>query len=133
MKKITLYILGTVLILSAVSGCRKDVYGCMDPTAYNYNSAANISNGTCVYYGNVTFWFASNMASATVTINGQTGTITQYYPGGAPSCNAAGCANFSLPVGTYYYTAQSSQYTWGVSTPVTATVTVNGCATYQLQ
>ena len=134
MKKTHLLLLASILMLTIMSGCKKDVYGCTDFAAYNYNSAANINNGTCVYYGNVTFWFASNMANATVTINNQTGTITGYYTGGAPQCGAVGCANFTLPVGTYTYTAQSSQYTWGMTgTPLTATITANDCATYLLQ
>lgn len=133
MKRIFISLFAAALIITAMSGCRKDVYGCTDPYAYNYNSAANLSNGSCVYYGNVTFWFASNMANATVTINGQSATITQYYPSGAPTCNAVGCANFTLPAGTYTYTAVSSQYTWGITTPAYATVTANGCNTYQLQ
>jgi hypothetical protein len=126
-------ILAAAALIISLSGCQKDIYGCTDPYAYNYNRGANISNGSCTYYGDVTFWFGSNMANATVTINGQSAVITQYYPNGAPSCNAVGCANFTLPVGTYAYTATSSQYTWGYTTPIYATVTANGCATYLLQ
>jgi hypothetical protein len=133
MKKIACYLFGAVLMISAISGCKKDVYGCIDPSAYNYNPNANVGNGSCLYYGNVTFWFASNMANATVTIDGQTATITGYYQNGAPSCNATGCANFTLPAGTYTYTAVSSQYTWGTQSTLTATVVPNGCNTYQLQ
>ena len=148
-----------ILTIATLSGCRRDIYGCTDPSAYNYNPNANVNNGTCVgiiygctdpnasnynpnantssgtctYTGNVTFWFGSNMPNATVTINGQSATITQYYPSGAPSCNAVGCANFTLPVGTYSYKATSSLYTWGYSNTLYATVTANGCATYELQ
>lgn len=111
MKKIPLFLVAAILLLTVISGCKKDVA-----------------------YGNVTFWFASSaMTTATVTIYGQSNDITQYYPNAAPSCNAAGCANFYLPAGNYTYTAQSSQYTWGISAPLTATVPANGCMTYQLQ
>ena len=112
MKKIHLLLFATILMLTVISGCKKDVA-----------------------YGNVTFWFgSSNMAPATVTIYGQSNDITQFYTGGTPACNSAGCANFYLPAGTYSYTAQSSQYTWGMSgTTLTATVPANGCATILLQ
>ena len=133
MKKTLLLLFVAILMISAMSGCTKDIYGCTDSYASNYNPSANISTNTCQYYGNVTFYFASNMANATVTINGQSSTITQYYPNAAPNCNGVGCANFSLPAGTYAYTATSSQYTWGITKPAYAAVTANGCNTYQLQ
>jgi hypothetical protein len=133
MKNIAFYILGFLLILASASSCKKDVYGCTDFAAYNYNKAATIDNGSCVYSGNVTFFFSSNMANATVIIHGDTGIITGYYSGAPPQCGAVGCANFTLPAGTYTYTAQSSQKTWGITTPDTAVVTENQCALYVLQ
>lgn len=133
MKRTCLLIIAAGMLIASLSGCQKDIYGCTDPYAYNYNRSANVNNGSCTYYGDVTFWFGSNMANATVSIAGQTGVISQYYPSGAPSCNAAGCANFSLPEGTYTYTATSSQFTWGVTQTLTATVVANGCRTYELQ
>jgi len=48
MKKIiiTLLIASFVLILS---NCKKDIKGCTDSTATNYNSKATVGDGTCVY------------------------------------------------------------------------------------
>lgn len=62
-----------------------------------------------------------------VTVNGSTQTISSYYSSGAPSCGASGCANFSLPPGSYNVTASCSSKNWSG----TVTVTANGC--YKLQ
>ena len=71
------------------------------------------------------FWTASdqNCGPITVTINGQSKTITSYYSSVTPSCGANGCANFSLPAGTYSYKATCSSYQWSGS----ITITAGGC------
>ena len=109
--------------------CIAKVYGCMDATSSNYNPSANVDNGTCHYTGNVTFWYNSNGTSATVTVGGQTGYITSYYPTYNPSCGSSGCANFTLPVGSYSFSAASTWSTWNG----TVTVTKNGCLLMLLQ
>ena len=62
--------------------------------------------------GSVTFWYNSSGSIATVIINGQTGSITQYYATYDPTCGSAGCANFTLPTGNYSYSASSTWSTW---------------------
>jgi hypothetical protein len=37
------------IVLVAVPSCKKDVEGCTDPDAENYNAEANIDNGGCTY------------------------------------------------------------------------------------
>ena len=106
--------------------------GCMYPTATNYNSAATVDNGSCVYAnltGRVVFWYNSSGSQATVLINGQQGAITQYYASSTPTCGSAGCATFTLPVGSYSFTASSSFSNWSG----TVTVSANGCFTELLQ
>jgi hypothetical protein len=75
--------------------------------------------------GNVMFWIQSDLGcgAITVTLNGQSGSIVNYYSSGAPSCGATGCANFSLPAGTYSFSASCSSYTWNG----TVTSTSGGC------
>ena len=110
------------------AGCKKDVPGCTDFAAYNFNSAATVDNGTCVYYGTLTFFVANpTYSNITVTINNHTDSITQCYQSGPPSCSAMGCANLTLPAGTYYYTGHSTQKTWGITTPDSVVVVANQC------
>jgi len=135
MKNLTLTILGVVLMLTVISGCQKNIYGCTDPSAANYNSGANISNGSCKYYSNVMFWTNVNEGVVTITINGQTGTITGYVSGGVPNCNNSVSATFSLIEGSYTYTATapaSAAYPSGYSITGTAQVVANVCQAYQL-
>lgn len=47
----------------------------LDPTSVNYNPSATDDNGTCLYEGNVTFWYNSNGSSATVTVGGKQDTL----------------------------------------------------------
>lgn len=117
------------LLMLSISACQKEnttpvIYGCTDPTASNYNSAANTNNGSCTYTGRVMFWYNSSGTNATVNIDGYTGAVTAYYSTYNPTCGDAGCATFTLPTGSYYYSASSSFSSWNG----TVTVTKNGCS-----
>ena len=121
-----------LLVGVVLSSCSKEatkVFGCTDPTSVNYNPSATDDNGTCEYEGNVTFWYDSNGTDATVNVAGETGYITSYYPTLDPSCGSSGCANFTLPVGSYSFTASSTFSNWSG----TVTVTKNGCSLMLLQ
>jgi hypothetical protein len=113
--------------LPVINSCKKEepkVFGCTDRSATNYNPAATDDNGTCSYEGNVTFWSWSPGKKQTVSIGGQTGYITTYYSTTVPSCGSSGCANFTLPVGTYYYNATATDNgPWNGSVKVMK----NGC------
>jgi hypothetical protein len=115
-----------MIVLIANTSCKKEeekIYGCMDPSSSNYNPAANVDNGACEYNGKVTFWYNSDGTDAEVTINGQIGYITSYYPSYDPTCGSSGCANFTLPIGTYSFHAESTWSTWNG----TVSITKNGC------
>ena len=128
----------TLLILFSFSlvffdGCSKKeaapvpvvyVYGCTDPLSSTYNPAANKDDGSCKYTGPATFWYNSNIPSATVVINNQVGYITKYYPDYNPTCGSDGCANFTIPIGTYSFHATSQSLTWDG----TITITTNHCS-----
>jgi len=80
--------------------------------------------------GKVIFWTSSDLGcgNISVNVNGQILTITSYYYQGSPSCGAAGCATFQLPVGTYSFTASCSNGTWSGNFSVTA----SGCLLFRL-
>ena len=114
------------LLVIIGTGCRKEatIYGCMDPSSTNYNPSATIDNGTCQYTGQAVFWYNSNGSNATVYVGGQTGYITNYYSTYNPNCGSNGCANFTLPVGSYSFSASSTWSTWSGN----ITITKNGCS-----
>jgi len=123
------FIIGVTLTFTIIttSSCKKEdpkIFGCTDPTSSNYNPSATDDNGTCKYEGNATFWYNTSGTDATVTVDGQTRYITQYYPDYNPTCGSDGCANFTLEVGTYSYHASSTWSTWNGN----ITVTKNGCS-----
>jgi hypothetical protein len=119
---ITRFLLASALLLT-IASCERHP-GCTDVNATNYNVNAQVDNGTCLY--DVTFYFDENGPNATVNINNQTGTVSKNYQSAAPTCgvNAAGCANFTLPVGSYAYSATSNFTTWSGGTVV---VDGSGC------
>lgn len=129
MKNSILIIFVSSLILLSCKKEDQKIFGCTDPSATNYNASATDDNGSCTYNGNVTFWYNSNGTNATVNIGGQVGYITSYYPGNDPSCGSTGCANFTLGVGSYNYSASSTFSNWSG----TVSVTKNGCKLVLLQ
>jgi hypothetical protein len=79
--------------------------------------------------GNIMFWVQSDLGcgAISVTLTGQgSGSISSFY-GSAPSCGASGCANFSVPAGSYSFTASCSERTWD------GTVTVSADQCYKMQ
>lgn len=95
-------------------GSCKYILGCTDPTASNYSNVAGKDNGSCTYSGETMFFSTFAGYQITVSISGQTKSITSYYPTTTPYCNGSGCATFSLKSGNYYYTAEEAYtgYTW---------------------
>jgi hypothetical protein len=74
--------------------------------------------------GNVTFWVDSAANNTRVTISGNTSHISVAFPTSTPTCGTQGCANFTLPTGTYSYTAITS-----TNIGYTGSVTVNDTCT----
>lgn len=105
MKKIIALILFTFLFL----GCKKDIPE--PPTESDSNTSGYASYSE--YH--VTF-FNNNFSGSPiyVNINGMSGGITYAYSYD-PGCQAAGCANFTLPFGeyTYGFTSNSGNYVTG--------------------
>ena len=105
-------ILITIALATIFTGCKKDIYGCTDSQAKNYDINANVNNNTCVYTGTVVFWQNTDQGKLTVTIDNQTKYTTVYYPKGLPECSNNSCATFELTPGIYSYTVTNFQYQW---------------------
>jgi hypothetical protein len=91
--------------------------------SYNYSATngdttwtgtVSVDKGSCTLQqlfcstGNVTFWVDSAANNIQVTMNGGAAHITTAFPTTTPTCGTTGCANFTLPPGTYTYTAITS-------------------------
>lgn len=97
-----------------------------NPPSDNGNGGGNTGGAT----GNAMFWVSSDLGcgNISVTINGETKTISSYYSSLTPNCGAVGCANYTLPAGTYNYSASCSSKTWSG----TINVTNDNCSKMQL-
>ena len=151
-------LLAAVLLLLSAAGCKKEIAGCTDPTATNYNPDATVDNGNCSYIrgctdptaynydpsatqddgscrysGQVAFWQSGTPSYnvTDVTIGGITHQITQNRPNGIGGCEDTGCANFTLEVGSYNYTAQETGL-FGATWNGTVTITKNQCLRFEL-
>jgi hypothetical protein len=114
-----------------VSACTKEI----DSTKNSSGSTTGNTTGTTgngsgsTANGSVVFWFDSDLMGGNikVTINGSTNYISTSYTT-SPTCGASGCANFTLPIGSYTYTASSNNDTWSD----TVNSTSNGCSKIKL-
>ena len=81
--------------------------------------------------GDAVFWTAQDWScgNITVTVNGSSRTISQYYTSGTADCGDSGCANFySLSPGSYSFYAECGSYYWDGYINISA----GGCSTMQL-
>jgi len=80
--------------------------------------------------GKVVFWVDADLGCGTidVTIDGTTKTISSFYSGSTPDCDATGCATFQITPGSHNYSASCSGLSWSG----TVNITSNGCLKTQL-
>jgi hypothetical protein len=80
--------------------------------------------------GQATFWIQSDLGCGSITVNISgygSATISSYYTS-TPDCGSSGTATFTLPAGTYGFTASCTDLNW----EGTVTVSEGGCYTMQL-
>ena len=71
-------------------------------------------------YCDVTFWVESDNVEQVISVHfysDETGydatrSITKYYSSTTPDCGDAGCANFYVKEGKYYFVAENDYYYW---------------------
>lgn len=104
-------------------------------TAYSSSgSKQSVANSSVIVEhktGQVSFWQSGtpSYGITEVVINNISRYITSDYPDGIPDCDRDGCANFTLPSGTYNFHASDGTYQWNGS----VTITGDGCTKFQLQ
>lgn len=127
----------TIAILLSIglfTGCikSKQTFDCIggaciqtEDGVFASKSACENNCGSGPANGTVTFWVKQDYSCGyfTVVLNGQIGTIDGFYSSGISDCNRSGCANFTLPPGTYTYTVACSSY----NTSNVVTITSGGC------
>jgi hypothetical protein len=119
MKRVILLIVLAITMM-LTTNCKKESKDSNSPSAPSVSVPQQ---------GKAVFWYNSFGSDATVILNGQTQYVTTYYPSYDPDCGSSGCANFTLNVGTYNWSAASSFNTW----QGTITITANGCTKMLLQ
>jgi hypothetical protein len=130
MKKL-LFLLMICSLTLALPSCKKE--GCTNSGACNYDPDAEKDDGSCINKGKITFWQIDNSGYGyvDVTVNGTTAVITSEYTN-VPTCDASGCANFTLCPGNYAYTA-AEQFPGTATWSGIVNVSENGCLTVWLQ
>ena len=80
----------------------------------SHSTTKTLSVSSSSNYGDVMFWTDETTTyNITVTFRGIDKTITGYYYSTPSSCGASGCATYwSVPEGTYWFTAENLLYEW---------------------
>ena len=108
---------------------RATTYESIDCSVFGGGNGGGSGDGGTT--GNVTFWVNQSIGSNYITVNcnGQSRTISNSISTNSPTCNMTSSANFSLPAGTYSFTASNALFNWSGNISITG----NGsCLTQQL-
>lgn len=145
MKKTVLLSLGAAAVaLSLLTGCQTE--GCTDPTAVNYESTADVNDGSCNYEGEVVFWYNAATSQEVIDFFGQSllfyvngqligSTSASVYWTGAPDCGQNASITYT---GTWqnntsktvsYEVWDEDGYQWWSGT---ITLNANNCLALQL-
>jgi hypothetical protein len=121
----------TSFTITLLSACKKDVEGCTLSAASNYNSEANIDNGTCLFMASVVFYhneatanylnsldYGDDLAILKYCVSGVEYFISSVFTGfsNSPVCGATGTITLQINLGI---AAKSVEFNikdqWGTS------------------
>ncbi len=117
-------------LIDALEGCSDYDYYYEATQAWLQIDCSGLGNGNGNGTGKATFWTQSDFGCGNISvyISNTSGTISGYFSGGNPGCEANASANFQLTPGTYEWTASCGNYNWNGN----ITVNEGSCSTMQL-
>lgn len=148
-KVITLFICITLIAgVSSTNSCKKDnkIKGCMDIDSKNYKATAQADDGSCLYEGDIVFWYdqtastgllADGATALTFYLSGQVigSSATSAYWVVAPVCGQNGSITASEDLGkvkTLAYTLSVVDQTGFEYWNETLNIDANTCIQFQL-
>jgi hypothetical protein len=136
------------MILASTDSCKKDnkIKGCMDKDSQNYSATAQEDNGSCLYSGEMVFWYdqtasagliADGATTLTYSLNSQAvdSRVTSVYWTTAPLCGDNGSISVTEDLGkkkTLAYTLSVKDQTGFEYWKETVNFDANTCTQFHL-
>jgi hypothetical protein len=148
-KVISIFVCISLLaVLASTDSCKKDnkIKGCMDKDSQNYSATAQEDNGSCLYSGQMVFWY-DQTASAGLIADGATSLtfslnsnvvdtrVTSIYWTTAPLCGDNGSVSVTEDLGkvkTLAYTLSVKDQTGFEYWKTAVNFDANTCTQFQL-
>jgi hypothetical protein len=148
-KTISLFICITLIMgLSSTNSCKKDskIKGCMDKDSKNYQTTAQVDDGSCLYEGDIVIWYdqtastglvADGATALTFYLSGQVigSSATSVYWVVAPVCGQNGSITATEDLGkvkTHAYTLSVKDQTGFEYWNETLNIDANTCTQFHL-
>jgi hypothetical protein len=148
-KAISIFVcISLLMILASTDSCKKDnkIKGCMDKDSQNYSATAQEDDGSCLYSGELVFWYdqtasagliADGATTLTYSLNSQVvdSRVTSVYWTTAPLCGDNGSISITEDLGkkkTVAYTLSVKDQTGFEYWKETVNFDANTCTQFHL-